>query len=580
MHIGNMLAEELEAHGVRHIFGLPGEQTLPLYDAVRDQGPSIRHVEMRDERNLPYAALAYSRASGRVGVLDVTVGPGTAMLPLGLLEAERSATPLVAIVSDVPVGFEPMADVGAISQGMDQLGFLGHATKWRAKARTQGQVVPLVRRAFLEAASGRPGPTAVIIPQDIFQQEVEDGHASTGGLPPDAGSYPRHRPVPDGDSLRAAADLLLETRRPVLVAGGGVLHSGAAKDLLALCEHLEVPVATTLTGKGCIAEDHPLSMGVLGSLGTRAAENAAREADLVVLVGFRSAQNSTFRWTLPSPDQRVIHADIDPAQPGRFLPCDVALVGDAKATLAALLDVVRDLGEPVSRPDWRDRVDAWKEEWEAQVAEESASDEVPILPQRVIAELVGVSSSNDVLVSDASFSSGWAAVYYSVRETGRRVILPRGMAGLGFGLPASVGAKAALPDRNVFMLAGDGGFAYSLGELITLKRYGLKVISVVLNNRSWGWMEWVAKLNYDKEYFALPDVPFARVAEAMGLRGVRVSRPEDLRAALEEAVDGPESSVIEVESAVWEAPIPSYREALAEMQGREPAGAFAGNQGG
>jgi acetolactate synthase-1/2/3 large subunit len=302
-----------------------------------------------------------------------------------------------------------------------------------------------------------------------------------------------------------------------------------------------------------------------------AAGNAARAADLLIYVGFRSAQNSTFKWTLPSEGQRIVHIDIDPQQPGRFLPCDVALVGDAKATLEALLGVLRRRESPARRSGWLSRVDAWKEEWERQVAEESSSDEVPILPQRVIAELVEVSDPEDVLVSDASFSSGWAAVYYRIRKEGRRVILPRGMAGLGFGLPAAIGAKAALPDRNVFMLAGDGGFAYSLGELITLKEHGLKVISVVLNNRSWGWMEWVAKLNYGREYFSLPDVHFARVAEAMGLHGVRVSRPEDLRSALVEAVESPESAVIEVESAVWEAPIPAYREALAEQRGAAEA---------
>lgn len=572
MHTGNLLLEELKGHGVRHIFGLPGEQTLPLYDALRnDPEGTVRHVGMRDERNLPYAALAYSRVSGRVGVLDVTVGPGTAMLPLGLLEAERSATPLFAIVSDVPVEFQPKADVGAISQGMDQQLFLGPITKWTSKAWTQDQVVPLTRIAFQEAASGRPGPTAVIVPQDIFKQEGSEP-ADLPGLGPGAGSYPRHRTVPDSASLEAAADLLLRAERPVLVAGGGVLHSGAARELVALSEHIELPVATTLTGKGGISEEHPLALGVLGDLGSVAAGNAARAADLLVYVGFRSAQNSTFKWTLPSDGQKAIHIDIDPQQPGRFLPCDVPLVGDARATLEALLAVLRRRESPAQRSGWLNRVDAWKEEWEQQVAEESSSDEVPILPQRVIAELVEVSDPEDVLVSDASFSSGWAAVYYRIRQEGRRVVLPRGMAGLGFGLPAAVGAKAALPDRNVFMLAGDGGFAYSLGELITLKEHGLKVISVVLNNRSWGWMEWVAKLNYGREYFSLPDVAFAEVAKAMGLRGERVNQPEDLKPALMDALEAPESAVIEVESAVWEAPIPAYRDALAR-QPEELAGA-------
>jgi acetolactate synthase-1/2/3 large subunit len=350
------------------------------------------------------------------------------------------------------------------------------------------------------------------------------------------------------------------------------------KELRALSEYAELPVATTLTGKGSVEEDYPLALGVLGDLGTQAAENAARAADLLVYVGFRSAQNSTFKWSLPTPDQKVVHIDIDPEQPGRFFPYNVALVGDARASLAALLGTVQRRGEHARRPDWRERIDAWREEWERQVADESSSEEVPILPQRVVSELVKVSDPGDVLASDASFASGWAAVYYRIRKEGRRVVLPRGMAGLGFGLPAAIGAKAALPEGTVFLLAGDGGFAYSLGELITLKEHDLKIVSVVLNNRSWGWMEWVAKLNYDREYFSLPDVPFARVAEALGLRGVRVSRPEDIRSALIEAIEAPESSIIEVESAIWEAPIPAYREALAR-QHPEYAGVFAGDFG-
>src|SRR5829696_5574567 len=362
MHTGNILVEELKAHDVTHVFGLPGEQTLPLYDAL-DEEPSIRHVGMRDERNLPYAALAYSRVAGRVGVLDVTVGPGTAMLPLGMLEALRSTTPMVAIVSDVPVEFQHMADVGAISQGMDQTLFLAPITKWRSKAWTQDQVSALVRRAFQEAASGPPGPAAVIIPQDIFEQE-SDGSVDSGGARLGGSTYPRHRSVPDSAALQAAADLLLQANRPVVVAGGGVLHSDAAEELLALSEHLELPVGTTLTGKGGFVEDHPLALGVLGSLGSVAAQKAAQAADLVVLVGFRSAQNSTFKWTLPSPDQKVIHIDIDPEQPGRFSQCDVALVGDARATMAALLEVVRRRGRTDWCPDSTTPCYERKKEWE------------------------------------------------------------------------------------------------------------------------------------------------------------------------------------------------------------------------
>ena len=561
MHTGNILMEEFKAHGLNHVFGVPGEQTMALYDAL-DEETSVRHIGMRDERNLPYAGAAYSRVSGKVGVIDATVGAGVAMLPIGLLEALRSTTPLLVIASDVPTGYQPMSDDGTISQGMDQPAFLDPVTKWRSKAWKQEQVVPLTRRALKEATAGVPGPTAVIIPQDIFNEESAGTPGPNGAAPDGSSRYPRYRFVPDSASLKAAVDMILRSERPVLVAGGGVLHSGGESQLLALVEHLGVPVATTLTGKGSIREDHPLSLGVLGDLGTSAAKNAAEAADLIVHVGFRSGQNSTFKWTLPSAGQRAIHVDIDPGQPGSYLHCDVPLVGDAAATMEALLEVARMRGEAAERSSWLGRVASWKAEWDEQLDWEVSADETPVHPQRVVEEINRVSNPRDVLVSDASLASGWAAVYYRVREAGRRVVLPRGMAGLGFGLPAAVGAKAATPEGNVFLLAGDGGFAYSLGELITLKEYGLKVISVVLNNRSWGWMEMAAKATFDKEYFGLPDVQFAKVAEAMGLNGIRVSDPEDLGSALTDAVDSPESTVIEVESAVWEAPVLSLRDVV------------------
>ncbi len=571
MHTGNILVGELEAHGLGHVFGVPGEQTMALYDALNEE-TSLQHITMRDERNLPYAGAAYSRVSGKVGVIDATVGAGVAMLPIGLLEALRSTTPLLVIASDVPTGYQPMSDDGAISQGMDQTAFLDPLTKWRSKAWRQEQVVPLARRALKEATGGVPGPTALIIPQDVFNEEGAGAPGPDGAATDASGRYPRYRPVPDSASLKAAADMIMRSARPVLVAGGGVLHSGGEGQLLALAERLGVPVATTLSGKGSIREDHPLSLGVLGDLGTPASKNAAEAADLIVHVGFRSGQNSTFKWALPSAEQRAIHVDIDPRQPGAYLHCDVPLVGDAAGTMEALLEVSRTRGEAAGRSSWLGRVAAWRAEWDEQVDREVSSGDTPVHPQRVVEEINRASNPRDVLVSDASLASGWAAVYYRIREAGRRVVLPRGMAGLGFGLPAAVGAKAAAPEDNVFLLAGDGGFAYSLGELITLKEYGLKVISVVLNNRSWGWMELAAKATFDKEYFGLPDVQFAKVAEAMGLNGIRVSSPDDLGPALRDAVDSPESTVIEVESAVWEAPVLSLRDVV-ERHRSELAGA-------
>lgn len=576
MHSGELLVDLLAAHDVRHIFGVPGGQSLPLYDAVQSGRRPVRHIIMRDERNLPYAAAAYARLTGKVGVLDATVGPGAALLPLGLAEAYNSATPLLALLSELPVNWAPMGEWGTASQGIDQLGLLSTVTKWRARAHTQAQISTLVRHGFAKAASGRPGPVALTIPEDLYLQETNEP-ADTAGLPANAGHCPAFRSVPEAGALQAATTLLGQAERPVLVAGGGVLLSGAEAELLALAERLDMPVATTLMGKGAISEAHHLAVGVLGPIGMKSAEQTVRAADLVFLVGFKNAQNSTFGWTVPGPHQQVIHLEVDPEQVGRFFPTAAGLVGDAKATLAALLQLVP--AGRQARPAWLERVAGWKDEWAAYIRPEISSGEAPIKPQRVVAEIAAASAPQDVLVCDASFSSGWGAMFYPVQEAGRRMILPRGMAGLGFGLPAALGAAAAVPNNTVFCLAGDGGFAYSLGELAALKAHGLKVVSVVLNNANWGWMEWLNKLNWNKTYFDLPDLDYARVAEGLGCRGVTVRRAEDLAPALHDAVRGEESVVIDVKTAIWETPILPFREALAQQQKAGYMGAVAAKSG-
>lgn len=565
MHTGDMLVDLLAAHRVEYLFGLPGGQSLPLYDSIRSGRRPIRHIGMRDERNLPYAALAYARITGKVGVLDATVGPGAALLPLGLAEASHSATPLMTLLSELPVSWSPMAEWGSASQGMDQHALLAPVTKWRARVHTQSQLPNLVRQGFLKAASGRPGPVALTIPEDIYLQDVTEP-VDTLGIPGEAGHYPAFRSVPEQQALEAAVSLLLRAERPVLVAGGGTLHSGAAAEIQALAELLQTPVATTLMGKGAISEEHDLAVGVLGAIGMKSAEETVRAADLVFLIGFKNAQNSTFGWTVPGPHQRVIHLELDSDQVGRFFTTDVGLVGDARATLAAIARIVRAERSLPDRTGWLGWVAKAKREWSEYIAPEVTSGANPILPQRVVAEIAAVSGPEDVLACDASFASGWGAIYYPIRQAGRRLILPRGMAGLGFGLPAALGAAVAVPGKNVFCLAGDGGFAYSLGELAALKSNGLKVISVVLNNANWGWMEWLNRLNWDKQYFDLPDLDFARVAEGLGCRGMTVTHPDQLGPALREAVAGDESVVINVKTALWETPVLPFREALARQQ--------------
>ena len=390
-HGGALLAGLLAEHGVRHVFGVPGGQTLALYDAILDRVPglggvagsepaergvagsaaTLRHVLVRDERTAAYAADAYARVTGRAGVCDATVGPGAAKLPSGLGEALGASVPVVALVSELPARLAPHRYRSAASQALDQAALLAPVTKWHATVPDAATMPALVRQAFREATAGRPGPVALFLPQDVL-----DGPAKqVAPLESSArfGSFPAFRPAPDPEDAAAAVAVLRAAKRPFVLAGGGVLHSGAGAELAALAEYLSAAVGTTLSGKGAIAEDHPLSAGVTGSMGTAAAAAALAEADVVLLVGTKAGSGATYGWTLPRADQAIVQLDLDPAELGRAFPLAAAVLADARSGLRSLLAA---LGKPGDR----------------------ASDAVPIVPQRVLGEIEAVLGDEDILI--------------------------------------------------------------------------------------------------------------------------------------------------------------------------------------
>ncbi|HSG34536.1 MAG TPA: thiamine pyrophosphate-binding protein, partial [Sphingomonadaceae bacterium] len=334
-HGGDILVEMLIGYGVPVVFGLAGGQTLLLYDAIHSRASKIRHLPMRDERNAVYAADGYARLSGRVGVCDATVGPGAIKLTSGLAEALNSSIPIVALVSDMPSDWLATRYRGGGNQLVDQMAVLAPLCKWTHRLAAAHKLPELVQRAFQMAASDRPGPVAIELPEDLFK-------AGYDGAVPQVesrlGAVPVHRPAPDPDSALAASALLESARQPVMIVGGGARLSDAGAEVLAFAERLALPVATTLSGKGIIPEAHPLALGVLGSLGgTQVAQKFVEEADVIITVGYKFAQNPTFKWTLPKPGQRLIQLDIDGAEIGKLFPVEVGLVADARAGLSAIL---------------------------------------------------------------------------------------------------------------------------------------------------------------------------------------------------------------------------------------------------
>ncbi|WP_158555789.1 thiamine pyrophosphate-binding protein [Peribacillus glennii] len=563
MHVGDNLVGLLKQMKVDTVFGLPGGQTLPFYDAIKNSEGTIKHYSLRAEKSAAYAAVAYARMTNKVGVCDATVGPGAAEFTSGLGEAYNSSTPIFALISDIPLEWEHLRDRGNASQGLDQLEMVKPFTKWAARVTSAKSLPDMVRNAFLKSVSGRPGPTVLSIHEDIFKQEC---HGPVPTIPDDLGMYPRYRPSADRGQMEKALSILFGAKKPVMMVGGGAMLSGAGEEISAFAEYLTIPVLQTFTGRGVMADDHMLSIGLAGGIGTLSSKRLAEEADVVFLIGYKSGQNSTFTWTIPSAKQIVIYLDIDEAEIGRVFPTQAGLVGDVKQTINEMLFLAK---EKIVRPQYPDRLE-WiskaKKDWKDFVADEISNQEDSLKPQHVMEAINQAANPEDVLVCDASFSSGWGGVYFKHKKAGRKLITPRGLAGLGFGLPAAIGATAAIGNNGeVYLLAGDGGFGYTIGEMATLQSYGLKVIIIVLDNRNWGWMEWLNKLNYQKEYFHLPAIEFAKISEGFGLNGFRAKNGKDLAEALYEAKKSAISSVIHVDTKLWETPVLGFRDAYGSV---------------
>lgn len=547
-HTGFALAKMLIEYGVEYIFGIPGGQTLPLYDAAYAAGDKLKHLMMRDERSAGHAACAYARVSGTVGVCDATVGPGATNLPSALGEALNSSTPMIAIVGEHPVNWIDYIDFGRASQGIDQISLLKAVSKKLIYVPTQESLPGLVKTAFLEATTGRPGPVVMVIPADVFKQE--------GGPPslekyidPTFKSFPVRRTSPDPADVEKAAKRLRDAREPVILVGGGAIISGAMDQVKELAELLTMPVTYTFTGKGTLSDDHPLSLGIVGVFANvPGAEEVLRSADLVFIVGSKSSQSASFMWTVPAAEQNVIHLDVDPREVGRVFRTDVGLVGDAKLGLDAILQVLK-AGEKVPQNTQRlEQIKALKDEWQQTVAERFSTDDVPIKPHSIMAALNEVMEPKDLLICDAGFASGWGAMYYFQREAGRRCLFPRGLAGLGFAVAAAVGAQLAAPERRVVTLSGDGAFTYVMPELTIQAQLNLPVVNIIMNNSAFGWVKWAEKAWYQGSFKAsdLQSIEFTKVAEGLGCTGLRVEEPSEIESTLDEALAMRRPVVVEI----------------------------------
>lgn len=542
--VAHRMAAALRRHGVEVIFG----QSIPsaLFLVTPEFG--IRQIGYRTENAGAAMADAYARVSHKVAVVTAQNGPAATLLVPGLAEAFKASVPVVAIVQDV---HRRQTDKNAF-QELDHLDLFKGCTKWIRRVTEADRIDDYIDMAFAAAASGRPGPAVLIVPLDVFAETPRAGGSRRTAV---LGHYPLDRSVADPAAVQQAADWLATARAPLVIAGGGVHLSDAAAELAALQDAAHLPVATTVMGKGTIDEGHPLSVGVVGYfMGTRGRTHHLRDlvtnADVILLVGNRTNQNGTDSWSLYPSAARYIHIDVDGQEIGRNYEA-LRLVGDAKLTLAALTAVLgaRDLAQrQAARPALERRIADGLAAWHAEVAATIDMNSAPLRPERLMRDLDGVLTPEMIVVADASYSSIWIANFLMSRKAGMRFVTPRGLAGLGWGLPFALGAKAARPEAKIFCLAGDGGFAHVWSELETARRMGLHVVVAVLNNQILGYQKHAEKVLFNgySDACDFTSVDHAAIARACGCEGIRIEQPAAFLPALRTALAANTTTVLDV----------------------------------
>ncbi len=545
-------AEAMRGYGVTHVFYVPA--ILPDAMAAMDD-TGVTRVLTHGETAAGYMADGYARASGKPGVC-MAQAVGSANLAAGLRDAYLASSPVIAISG----GPHPDSRYKHLYQVVEDFPMFGPITKFNARVDHPRRLPDLLRQAFRTATSGAPGPVHLEIPgrhgEAVVQEPLDFELLFEEGF----SRYPAYRPEADSGAVADAARLLLEAKRPVIVAGGGVAASRAWAEVVELAEKISVPVATSLSGKGTIPDNHPLSVGVIGAYSRACANRAVANADLVFFIGCHTGGHTTADWKIPRPATTVIHLDIDPAEIGRNYPSKVGLCGDAKATLRRLIAAV---GTTAGEKGWLSQIREMVGEWRSEAHPLMNSDATPIRPERLCREISDILPPGGVVVSDTGHSAIWSSTMIDFNKPGQRYITCAGT--LGWAFPASIGAKCALPEKPVLCFTGDGGFYYCISELETAARMGINVVVVVNNNRSLQQVKNVVDASYGgnpeakgRGMWVFQETNFAKIAENMGCLGLRVEQPGDLRSALRQALEANRPVVVDVVTDIEAFPQPPW----------------------
>ena len=531
--------EALERQKVKEIFGICGGALLPVYDVLLDS--EVRHILMRHEQCAAHAADGYARASGRPGVCMATSGPGATNLVTGIANAYMDSSPVIAFTGQVntfSANSSYMIGKDAFQEA-DIIGIITPITKYNYQVKEASEIPKTVNLAFYIATTGRPGPVLIDLPKNLQAQNAEMEFTEDIQI---RGYKPTIEPHPI--QVRRAAELLLKAERPMVLAGGGVIISNASHELLALAELLMAPVATTLMGKGCFPENHPLSVGNVGMHGTSEANKLILEADVLLAVGTRFSDRTTGKLDEFCPDAKIIHIDIDSAEIGKNVEADIPIVADAKRTLKAIhQSLIHQLRKKESCP-WFDRV----QELKGQLQDMADAGEGSLKPRRLLMELRKMLPEDAIVTTEVGQNQMWAALHFKAYKP-RTFISSGGLGTMGFGFPAALGAKVACSDKQVVDIAGDGSFIMTEQDLASSVMEKIPVTVIVLNNSMLGMVAQWQRLFYNRRYSAvnLGNIPdFVKLAEAYGAQGFSVRSLSELKEAVKKAMKSEVTTVVNV----------------------------------
>jgi acetolactate synthase-1/2/3 large subunit len=518
----------LEKEGVDTLFGYPGGQIIPFYNELYDS--DLRHILVRHEQAAAHAADGYARATGKTGVCVSTSGPGATNLVTGIATAYMDSVPIVALTGQVPrslIGNDAFqeADITGITQPI---------TKHNYLIQDPQEIPRIVKEAFHIASTGRPGPVLIDLPKDVQNIEIDLQY-------PDKVELRGYKPTYKGNTqqIKRAAEEISNSSRPIIYAGGGVISSNASAELVELAEAIMAPVTTTLMGISCIPTEHPLYVGMLGMHGSKYANYAIQESDLIIAVGARFDDRVTGKLESFAPNARVIHIDVDPAEISKNVKVHIPIVGDAKQVLKSLIKYV----QCCKTEEWIAKVNQWKKEYP--LAYRKSQD--TIMPQFVV-EQISKACKDAIIVTEVGQHQMWAAQYFKYSKP-RTFLTSGGLGTMGYGFPAAMGAKVGRPDKTVINIAGDGSFQMNSQELATVVQNDIPVVSVILNNGYLGMVRQWQELFYDRRYsytFIKGSVDFVKLAEAYGALGLRAEKPSEVRPAIEEAVSSGRPAVVDV----------------------------------